>query len=495
MARILIMPRQGNTVESCIITRWLAGEGDRVSADDPVCEVETDKASFDVAAGSDGIVLKILRAEGEDVPVLEPIAVIGALGENWKDAFGTSPAASARSAEDVIEAAQAAVKAAHEAARDAQVRDGSARDGSVPAETAVSRAGPGEEAGLSPRARARAAAENVDASSLRGTGPGGRVIERDVIEAAASRPPMTAAARAAIASEDAIAKGAGTALGGRVGMADLSAPGQSAAAPSAVYSPSAAAVPSAVRRTSAAAPSTAPAPSTAGGFTETPLAGVRKIISERMLSSLAGTAQLTFNGSAPADRILDLRSRFKSSEAALGLSDVTIGDLVLFAVSHVLPRFPGANATLEGGILRSYERVHLALAVDTPRGLMVPVIRDADLLGLREISGEAKRLAAACRSGSIDPAELSGGTFTVSNLGALGVESFTPVLNAPQVAILGVDAILPRAAAGPGGSVILEQRMGLSLTVDHQIVDGAPAALLLKAIADAIADIDLLLMA
>ncbi len=165
MARVLIMPRQGNTVESCIITRWLAAEGDRVSADDPVCEVETDKASFDVAAGADGIVLKILRAEGEDVPVLEPIAVIGALGENWKEALGASAASSAQSAqsaEDVIQAAQAAVKAAHEAARDAQ-----ARGGPGPAEPAPSPAGSGEAAGLSPRARARAAAEGSATSSRR----------------------------------------------------------------------------------------------------------------------------------------------------------------------------------------------------------------------------------------------------------------------------------------------------------------------------------------
>lgn len=491
MARALILPRQGNTVESCLITRWLAAEGDRVSADDPVCEIETDKASFDVVAGSDGIVLKILRAEGEDVPVLEPIAVIGALGENWREALAAARAESAQSAEGAIQAAQAAgaaVRAAREAAR-----EDSARGGPEPAEAALSRDGPEETAPVSPRARARAAVEGVDSSALRGTGPGGRVIERDVLEAAGSRPPLTAAARAAVASgaaapgsAAAAPKGAGTALGGRLGTADLAASGQAVAAPG-----SAAAAPASAARS----PSAVPAPSSAKGFTETPLKGVRKLISERMLFSLASTAQLTFNGSAPAERIMDLRARFKSSEAALGLSGITIGDLVLFAVSRVLPRFPGANATLEGGVLRSYERVHLALAVDTPRGLMVPVIRDADLLGLREISAEAKRLSAACRSGSIDPEELSGGTFTVSNLGAFGVESFTPVLNAPQVAILGVDAIVPRVAEGPGGSVTLERRMGLSLTVDHQVVDGAPAARLLKAFADAIADIDLLLMA
>jgi pyruvate dehydrogenase E2 component (dihydrolipoamide acetyltransferase) len=213
-----------------------------------------------------------------------------------------------------------------------------------------------------------------------------------------------------------------------------------------------------------------------------------------MLDSLSSTAQLTFNMSANAKQIQALRSRFKASEAALGLSEVTIGDLVLYAVSRVLPRFPNANANLENGILRVFERVHLALAVDTPRGLMVPVIRNADLLSLREISSEAKRLAAACQAGNINPDELSGGTFTLTNLGAFGIESFTPVLNAPQTAILGVDAIMPRAAAGPNGTIVLEPRMGLSLTVDHQVIDGAPAARLLKAFADAIADIDLLLL-
>lgn len=446
MAHVLVMPRQGNTVESCIITRWLAAEGDRVSSDDPVCEVETDKASFDVPAGADGVVLKILRAEGEDVPVLEPIAVIGKPSENWEEALAAPPESPARSAEEAIHAAQAAVKAAR-----AAVRQNDSRSEDV--------------AGLSPRARRRAEIEGVDVSSLEGSGPKGRVIERDVNAAAEARPPLTAAARAAAASGAGIPFDGGTAVGGRVGLADL----DTASEP---HRPAA----------------------SGDSFVETPLKGVRKLISERMRSSLAGTAQLTFNSSADASRILDLRTRFKAAETALGLSDVTIGDLVLFAVSRVLPRFPNANATLEDGVLRSYARVHLAFAVDTPRGLMVPVIRNADLLSLREISSEAKRLAAACQSGSIDPGELSGGTFTVSNLGAFGVESFTPILNAPQVAILGVDAILPRPAAGPHGSIVIEQRMGLSLTVDHQVIDGVPAARLLKAFADAINDIDFLFM-
>ncbi|MGA2545922.1 MAG: dihydrolipoamide acetyltransferase family protein [Rectinemataceae bacterium] len=454
MAHVLIMPRQGNTVESCIIVRWKVAEGAIVAADETVCEVETDKASFDVPAGFAGALLKIIHPEGDDVPVLEPIAVIGQKGEDWKGAIGGAAFAPAAPAAVAIAAdAQVAVATTAVAQQ------------AVPAAVA---------AAVSPRARRLAAAEGVQAAGLAGTGPGGRVIERDVVATLAGRPALTAAAKAAVLA-GASAPALGTALGGRGGIADLVAekPGEGA-----VFA-------AAKRET----PGTFP-----GNFTETPLKGMRKIISERMRGSLAGTAQLTFNGTANARQILALRARFKASDPALGLAEVTIGDLVLYAVSRVLPRFPNANATLENGILRIFERVHLALAVDTPRGLMVPVIRNADLLSLREISAEAKRLAAACQAGNISPDELSGGTFTVSNLGAFGIESFTPVLNAPQVAILGVDAIVPRAAAGQNGTVVLEQRLGLSITVDHQIVDGAPAARILKAFADAIADIDLLLM-
>ncbi len=442
MAHALIMPRQGNTVESCIITRWRVAEGATVAADQTVCEVETDKASFDVPAGAAGLVLKILRPEGDDVPVLETIAVIGQAGEDW--ALAAGPASAANHI-----AANAPAQPAAAFAPDAPAADA--------AGTSFA----------SPRARKLAAAEGLDACALAGTGPGGRVIERDVSSALSARPPLTAAARAAVSAGAAVPAG-GCALGGRAGLADLGKPIAAAARPASDYS---------------------------DGYTDTPQKGVRKLISERMRGSLAGTAQLSFNGTANARQIQALRARFKACDPALGLAEVTIGDLVLFAVSRVLPRFPSANATLENGVLRSYERVHLALAVDTPRGLMVPVIRNADLRSLREISAEAKRLAAACQAGSINPDELSGGTFTVSNLGAFGVESFTPVLNAPQTAILGVNAILPRAAAGPNGAVVLEQRMGLSLTVDHQAIDGAPAARILKAFADAIADIDLLLMA
>lgn len=154
------------------------------------------------------------------------------------------------------------------------------------------------------------------------------------------------------------------------------------------------------------------------------------------------------------------------------------------------------NAHKTGGVVRTFERVHLGLAVDTPRGLMVPVIRNADLLTLEQISAEAKNLAAACVNGSIKPDQLTGSTFSVSNLGALGVESFTPVINAPEVAILGVCGIEPKPVLDDdsdpeAAGVAFVPHIGFSLTIDHTIVDGAPAARFLKAFREAVADIDL----
>jgi pyruvate dehydrogenase E2 component (dihydrolipoamide acetyltransferase) len=215
-----------------------------------------------------------------------------------------------------------------------------------------------------------------------------------------------------------------------------------------------------------------------------------------MLDSLATTAQFTLNASASAVRMQELRARFKTSAEELGLSKVTINDLILFAVSRVLPKYPFMNALKVGDTLRTYDRVHLGVAVDTNRGLMVPVIRNADLLTLEQISAEAKRLATACQNGSAKPDELSGSTFTVTNLGSLGIESFTPVINTPEVAILGVCGIEPKpvinedAADGECG-VSFVPHIGFSLTINHQVVDGAPAARFLKAFREAVADIDL----
>lgn len=467
MAHVLIMPRQGNTVESCVIVDWKAKEGDAVAADAPVCEVETDKATFEVPAGAAGTVLKILHAAGDDVPVLQPIAVIGAAGEDWQAALGGAAAAAAPEKAESAAPASAAVQAspAAAAAPPAPASAGSA-DGSAAGKTAAS-----------PRARSLAAKEAVDVSVLAGTGPGGRVIERDVKAALEGRPALTAAAKAALAAGGSI-PAAGSGLAGRATAADIAA--------GAVFSASAPA--SAARMTAAGE----------GSATETPIKGIRKVIADRMMESLATMAQFTLNASASAVRMQELRARLKGSSEELGLSKVTINDLILFAVSRVLPKYPFMNAHKSGGVVKTYERVHLGLAVDTPRGLMVPVIRNADLLTLEQISAEAKALAAACQSGTIKSDQLSGSTFTVTNLGSLGIESFTPVINAPEVAILGVCGIEPKPVIDEDasgcescGGVSFVPHIGFSLTIDHAVVDGAPAARFLKAFREAIADIDL----
>ncbi|MEA5119504.1 MAG: 2-oxo acid dehydrogenase subunit E2, partial [Propionicimonas sp.] len=320
--------------------------------------------------------------------------------------------------------------------------------------------------------RGLAATQGIAAAQLAGSGPAGRVIARDVEAAIAAGPGLTAGARAEASGFVPGTPGSG--IGGRVTRADLAAgtPGAPAAT-----APEAATVPAA----SADFP---------GAFTDAPLKGIRKLVASRMMESLAQSAQLTYTATAPAAGLLALRARLKNCGDP-ELSAVTIGDLVGYATVKTLARHPNANAHLSDGVLRSFEHVHLGMAVDTPRGLLVPTLRFADTLTLREFSAQSKALANAAIAGSISPDLLSGGTFTVSNLGAFGIESFTPLLNLPQVAILGVDAIFPRVTVNPDGSVGAEQRIGFSLTADHQVIDGADAARYLKDLCAAVAAIDL----
>jgi pyruvate dehydrogenase E2 component (dihydrolipoamide acetyltransferase) len=486
VAKTVTMPRQGNTVESCVLVGWHAKEGASIAAADLLCEVETDKAVFEVPAGFDGVILKLLVAEGDDVPVLAPIAVIGEAGEDWRTAVpaagGTDSAASAAATP------VAPTLAAPEAAKSAV-----APMSSAPVQAAA------EASGVSPRARALAAHEAVNPLGLAGSGPGGRVLEKDVRAAVEARGMLSASARdAAAGSLAGPVRGSGP--GGRILLADLEkAAVLAATAAASIAAAAAAGAPAASgaggQVTSTTGSQAYPAAGTGldfpGAFTETPIKSIRKVIADRMKQSLATTAQYTLHASAPAARLQGLRARMKASPAALGLGGVTVGDIVLYITSRVLKSHPLCNSLKLGDTVKTFERVHLGLAVDTPRGLMVPVIRNADLLSLQQISAEAKRLATACIEGKAAPDELSGSTFTVSNLGALGVDYFTPVINTPEVCVLGVGAILPKAQVEADGSYAIGPAIGLSLTADHQVVDGAPGARFLKDLCAALADADL----
>ncbi len=420
MAQTVMMPKLGNTVESCVIVSWKVAPGQKVGIDTVICEIETDKSTMDVPAGVEGTVLKLLATEGDDVPVLTPIALIGEAGEAE---LSEAPATEARPAAAPIpaKAMPAAVAVAPAFAPSVST---------LPFKAAAP-------AAISPKARALAQKEGLSISALgKGSGPGGRIIERDILAALAAKPACA----------------------------------------------------SALQTAQAAAPQAA-----TGSYTDTPIRGIRKIISDRMVSSLGNSAQLTLNSSAPAARLLALRERFKNADPELGVSGITIGDLVAFAAARTLSAHSDLNAHVLNGTIRKYSQVHLGLAVDTPRGLMVPIVRDAASMTLREFSAASKTLAKACVSGLANPDDLSGSTFTVTNLGAFGIESFTPILNEPETAILGVCAIVPRPApAAEGGAY--EMRIGFSLTIDHRVVDGAAGARFLRDLAACVAEIDVSLL-
>ena len=446
MATIVVMPQLGNSVESCIIVEWMIAEGDTVAVDQTLASIETDKSTMEVPSTAAGTVLKLLWEEGDEVPVKDPLIIVGEPGE---DISGLVPGGDAAPEQAAAPAEQAAAP-----------------------EQAASPAFATERAtgAVSPRARALAASHGVDASAItEGSGPHGRVIERDVAAAIAAGPVLTSAARAAGVSAT-----EGTGIGGRVCVADAGR------------------TPEAAPAAAVAAPTGADFP---GASTSAPLKGVRKVVAKRMMESLTSTAQLTLNTTANAAGILALRKKVKNADGSLGLNKITLNDLVCFAVSRTLLKYPVFNAHLQDGVLTQFEQVHLGFACDTPRGLLVPVIRSAQALGLKAFSDEAKRLAGGAIDGTIAPDFLSGGTFTVSNIGSFGIETFTPVINLPQTAILGVGAITPRPAVAADGSIGVEQRLNLSLTIDHQVIDGADGARFLRDLVAAIENIDVTVLA
>ncbi|MBO5823255.1 MAG: 2-oxo acid dehydrogenase subunit E2, partial [Lentisphaeria bacterium] len=242
-----------------------------------------------------------------------------------------------------------------------------------------------------------------------------------------------------------------------------------------------------------AAPAAAPAAAAAeAAYEDTPITRIRKVIADNMHASLANMAQLTLNRTFDATAILEMRKQMKNA-ADFGLDKVTINDLVLFAVAKTLVEFPDINANFIGDSMRRFTHAQLGVAIDTPRGLVVPVIRDADTLSVKAISEAVKAYAAAAKDGSLGADKMQGGSFTVTNLGNLGIESFTPIINPPQTAILGVCGTTLRPRQKADGSVEFYQAMGLSLTFDHRVVDGAPAAKFLKAVAEKLEKFNLIL--
>ena len=443
MAEVVIMPKQGQSVESCILTQLMKKKGDKVAVGDVLFAYETDKASFEEVSKVEGTVLEVFFNDGDEIAVLTNVMVIGAEGESI-DEFrpgGEVAAPAAPAAEQVVEQAPtptAAVEAV------------------VPVAAAAT-----PSCGVSPRARNLAAAEAVNVAQIVGTGPNGRIIERDVRAAMAAMPKMTPLAKAIAKDTGAVAPERGTGLAGTAKGADMGAPSNS------VY---------------------------ASDSEVKPISNMRKIIAKAMHASLQNSAQLTHHLSADARRIMELRKAAKKAvESGKLTTNITLNDLVCFAVVKALQQFPNVNSHFLGDSMRLFKKVHLGLAVDTERGLMVPAVKNADDLSIVGLANQLKEVAAACKKGSIDPDLLSSeaASFTVSNLGNYGVEMFTPVINLPQSAILGVNTIVPRPKDIGGGVYAFVPHIGLSLTYDHRALDGGEATRFLKQIAIEIESLDI----
>ncbi len=446
MAKPVMMPKQGQSVETCVITEWMKNKGDQVNKGDVIFSYETDKASFEYEAEDEGVLLELFYDEGDEVPVLTNVAVLGQEGEPVDDfkpgGEQASPDEKGDGAEEQVEESAEKEVSAEEKGEQVfmqeEIHEGDIR--------------------ISPRAKRLAQQKGVYYQQIKGSGPKGRIIERDVEIAAKEMPRMTPAASQRAAGEGLRPSAEGQGVGGRVTSNDLVASNQ-------VYGVD---------------------------YENIKLSNIRKIIAKGMHESLQNSAQLTHHMSADVRKMQAFRKKVKKAMEEGAPDNITLNDMVCYVVIKALIQFPEANSHFLGEEMRQFKKVHLGLAVDTPRGLMVPALRNADDLSLKGLSSQLKGLADRCKQGDVDPELLSStaASFTVSNLGGLGVEMFTPVLNLPQVGILGVNTITPRPKQLEDGVYGFVPHIGLSLTYDHRAIDGAPASRFLGEIKKMIENFD-----
>ena len=466
MAQVVIMPKQGQSVESCIVTEFKKKPGDKVAVGDILFSYETDKASFDEESKFEGTVLACFFNDNDEIPCLTNVMVIGEPGESFEE-FAPSANPVPEHVEGVtVETVRPETTATLGTLRGGTGTERSGVNGGVERSETVSggTVSPAYSSAISPRARRLAAEKGVDASHIAGSGPGGRVIERDVLAAAAV--PMSGLAKAMMKEGNLQAPASGTGLCGMVRGSDLK-----------TWKPSHSEI-----------------PGEGTEFTVEKMSNMRKLIAKSMYNSLQNSAQLTHMLGADARKVQALRKKAKKAlEEGKIDANVTINDFVCFAVIKALQKFPKVNSHCLGDSMRIFSTVNLGCAVDTERGLMVPCIKHAEELDIIALSKALKQVADDCRKGSINPDLLSSeaASFTVSNLGGFGVEWFTPVINLPQSGILGVGTIVPRPKSLGGGEYEFVPYLGLSLTYDHRALDGGEATRFLKQVATEIENLEI----
>lgn len=443
MASKIIMPKQGLQMETGIITSWLHREGEEIKEGEPLFEIETDKLTITIDALAGGTLLKILYDEGAEVPVATVIAIVGEPGEDIS-ALLAEAGAPGGAPEGAAEEAPA--RAAEE----------TKAEPAAPGPAAA----PGGRVFITPRAKTAAEERGIDYSGIRGTGGDGLIIERDVLACEAAKPRATP-----LAANEAKARGLdlagvkGTGAGGKITLADL--PGREAPPRPATQEP-------------------APQRPARGTRTE-PMSGMRKAVSRNMLASKETNAQASHRMLVDMTALIALREAHK----AQGVK-VSYNDMLIRICAKALMEMPVVNASIDGNSVVYHDYANVGLAVSVPGGLIVPVVRDADLLTVPEIALRTKELVDKAKGGTLGPDEYRGGTFTVTSLGMFDVDDFVAIINPPESAILAVGKILktPVVITNARGEdeICIRPMCALCLSYDHRLIDGAEAAKFLQRI-------------
>ena len=427
MATEVLVPPLGQTVDTVTLVTWYKAEGEMVAQGEPLFAIETDKATLDIEAPGSGMLRGVMAQPGEEVKVLSSIALIAAPDE-------------------VLEIPEPTTTLSSPAPSDAtpSTPDRELQDGPLDGRQRIF---------VSPRARRLAEKHEVPLADLKASGPEGAIVERDVrayLEAqrasSTAGPLITPVARR-MAEEAGLdwRRLTGSGPGGRITRDDVAHAFEEAA------------------------------PTEMNEVSEViPLRSVRAVIAERMLRSATNAPQVTLTAEADATALVELRRQLVQDGV-----DAAYNDLFLYILGRALREYPLLNASLDGETIKVWRRVHIGLAVDTERGLLVPVVRDVDRKGLLQLAEETQTLLERARAGQCTPDELRGGTFTLTNLGMFGIDAFTPLLNLPECAVLGVGRI-KRQPVMVGDEVLGRELVWLSLTFDHRLVDGGPAARFLQ---------------
>lgn len=439
MATKVIMPKQGLLMTEGSLTKWLKKEGEKVQAGQPLFEMETDKLTIEIDAPESGTLLKILRDAGDVVAITEIIAIIGEPGEDIS-AF--------------LEVAKTDISKVAEKTADSSAEAVTADQSGI-----IAKSSKGGRVFITPRARMISEDKGIDFNNIEGTGPEGLIIEKDVLNYAANAPAVSKvsplAARVAQQKDVKLSDVSGSGVRGKIMKADIEA-------------------------AAAAGINKAAAGSRSGKVI--PFAGMRKVIADKMTKSLHDMAQANHRMKVDMTEIVRFREKLKADHIKVSYTDILVR-----IVSKALLDFPILNSSLtsEGILVKDYVNMGLAVAVEN--GLIVPVIKDVDLMTLDEISTVSAELIDKAQKGKLTPDDYTGGTFTITNLGMFDIDEFTAVINPPESAILAIGKI-SREPVVEGDNIVIKPIMTLSLTYDHRIIDGAPAAQFLQRVKQILQD-------